>query len=72
MFETDGAKQNTAAWTKPDGTPNYEAAFASDFYDDLVTGVSKMMSIGAILSSPVVLGRVIYFGSADGNRYTLM
>jgi eukaryotic-like serine/threonine-protein kinase len=25
MFETDGAKQNAAAWTKPDGTPNYEA-----------------------------------------------
>jgi hypothetical protein len=31
----------------------------------LVTGVSKMMSIGAILSSPVVAGRVIYFGSAE-------
>lgn len=72
MFETDGAKQNTAAWTKPDGTPNYEAEFASDFYDDLVTGVSKMMSIGAILSSPVVVGRVIYFGSADGNLYALI
>jgi eukaryotic-like serine/threonine-protein kinase len=38
----------------------------------LVAGVSKMLSIGAILSSPVVVGRVIYFGSADGNLYALM
>jgi len=71
-FETDGAKQNSSAWTKPDGTPNYEAAFASDFYDDIVTGVTKMMNIGTILSSPVVIDRTIYFGSSDGNLYALM
>jgi outer membrane protein assembly factor BamB len=72
MFETDGAKQNGAAWTKADGTPNYEAAFQSDFYDDIVTGVSRMMAIGTILSSPVVVDRTIYVGSADGNLYALM
>jgi outer membrane protein assembly factor BamB len=71
-FETEGAKLNAAVWTKPDGTPNYEAAFASDFYDDIVTGVSKMMATGTILSSPVVADGVIYFGSADGNLYALM
>ena len=72
IFETEAAKLNGAVWTKPDGTPNYEAAFASDFYDDIVTGVSKMMAIGTILSSPVVADGVIYFGSADGNLYALM
>jgi outer membrane protein assembly factor BamB len=71
-FETEGTKQNGAIWTKPDGTPNYEAAFASDFYDDIVAGVSKMMAVGTILSSPVVVEGVIYFGSADGNLYALM
>ena len=71
-FETEAAKLNGAVWTKPDGTPNYEVAFASDFYDDIVTGVSKMMAIGTILSSPVVGDGVIYFGSADGNLYALM
>ena len=72
MFETEGAKQNGATWTKPDGTPNYEAAFASDFYDDIVTGASKMMTVGTILSSPVVVDSVIYFGSTDGNLYALI
>jgi outer membrane protein assembly factor BamB len=38
----------------------------------MIAGVSKMMTIGAILSSPVVVDRVIYFGSADGNLYALM
>lgn len=50
--------------TKPDGTPN-EAAFFDFFYDDMVSGVNKRLSVGTILSSPVVVDSVIYFGSAD-------
>ncbi len=30
-----------------------------------------MMSVGTILSSPVVVDGVIYVGSADGNLYAL-
>ncbi len=37
-----------------------------DFYADLVAGVRKMPSMGTILASPVVVGRVIYVGSTDG------
>jgi len=70
-FPTDGSLQNGPIYTKPDGTPNYEAAFTDFFYDDLVIGVSKMMSVGAVLSSPVVADGVIYFGSTDGNLYAL-
>ena len=70
-FQTDGAKQYAAAFTKPDGTPNYEAAFFGDFYDDTVAGVQAMMKTGAILSSPVVVKDVVYFGSSDGNLYAL-
>jgi len=71
-FQTDGSKQNGATYTKPDGTPNYEAAFFDFFYDDMVSGVQKMLSVGAIVSSPVIASGVIYFGSADGNLYALM
>jgi eukaryotic-like serine/threonine-protein kinase len=71
-FETDGFKKNGATYTKADGTPNYEAAFFDFFYDDMVSGVQKMMAVGPILSSPVVVGDTIYFGSADGNVYALM
>ncbi len=71
-FETDASRENGPALTKADGTPNYEAAFVDSFYDNLVTGVNKMMSVGAILSSPVVVNDVIYVGSTDGFLYALM
>jgi eukaryotic-like serine/threonine-protein kinase len=71
-FETDGSKRNGSTYTKADGTPKYEAAFSDFFYDDMVSGVQKMMSVGSILSSPVVAVDTIYVGSTDGNLYALM
>ena len=56
----------------PDGTPNYKVAFKDNFYDNMVSGVDKMMTVGAILSSPVVVDDVIYVGSSDGFLYALM
>jgi outer membrane protein assembly factor BamB len=71
-FRTDGSRRNGPAFTKPDGTPNYEVAFPEDFYDALVAGVSQMQAMGTVLSSPVVVDNVIYVGSTDGNLYALM
>ena len=70
-FETDGTKANGSAFTKPDGSPKYEAAFFDFFYDDMVSGVQKMMAVGAILSSPAIANGTIYVGSTDGNIYAL-
>ena len=70
-FATDGAQKNAPALTKADGTPNYEAAFRDFFYDDLVVGVDRMMSVGAVLSSPVIDGGTLYFGSWDGQLYAI-
>jgi outer membrane protein assembly factor BamB len=72
VFQTDGSRQNLAAFTKPDGGPNYEAAFTEDFYENMIVGVNKMLTVGMILSSPVVVNDTIYFGSTDGNLYALM
>jgi outer membrane protein assembly factor BamB len=41
------------------------------FYENIVVGVQKTMSVGAILSSPVVVDDEVYFGSTDGNVYAL-
>jgi len=71
-FETDASKQVGPTYTKPDGTPNGEALFRSDFYDDMVAGVERTMTMGSILSSPVVVDKVVYVGSADGNLYALI
>ncbi len=71
-FETNGMKERGREYTKADGSPNIEAIYKSDFYDDMVSGVQRIMSMGAILGSPVVAGNEIYVGSADGNLYALM
>jgi eukaryotic-like serine/threonine-protein kinase len=71
-FETDASKQNGPALTMPDGSPNYQVAFGDTFYDNMITGVGRMMTVGAMLSSPVVINNVIYVGSADGFLYALM
>ncbi len=71
-FETEGMKRNGPMWTKPDGAPDEMKIFRSDFYDDMVAGVDRVMSMGSILGAPVVVGSEVYFGSADGNVYALM
>ncbi len=70
-FLTDGAEKNGAAWTKADGTPNYQAAVSDSFYDQMVIGLDRMMSVGAVLSTPVIDGDLIFFGSWDGQLYAI-
>jgi outer membrane protein assembly factor BamB len=71
-FATEASKQNSPKFTKSDGTADYYAGFATDFYDDLMTGYAKLLTVGPILSSPVVVDDVIYVGGTDGNLYALM
>jgi outer membrane protein assembly factor BamB len=70
-FQTDASKQLLSGFSNDKGEPNYASAMASMFYDDVVSGVQKMFSVGAILSSPVVANRTIYVGSADGYLYAI-
>ncbi len=71
-FKTAALQQRGAAYTKPDRSPNTDAIYGSDFYDDMVAGLEKIMSLGAMVGSPVVSGNIIYVSSADGNLYALM
>ncbi len=73
VFETDGSKQNGSSIINTDGTIKFESVFSSPtpFYDDMVLAVHKLFTVGTILSSPVVVGNTVYFGSTDGNLYAL-
>jgi outer membrane protein assembly factor BamB len=70
-FQSEASRQNLPGLSKPDGSPNYEAAFTSDFYDDVVQGIGRLHAVGTMLSSPVISGKVVYIGAADGNLYAL-
>jgi outer membrane protein assembly factor BamB len=73
VFETDGAKQNAASLTNTDGSIKWESLFPNPnlFYEDMVVAVHKLLTAGSILSSPVVVGDTLYFGSTDGTLYAL-
>jgi outer membrane protein assembly factor BamB len=71
-FTTEASRQNAPALTKADGTADFDTPFASDFYDDMMAGYAKLLTVGPILSSPVVAGNAVYFGGTDGNLYALM
>jgi len=73
VFETDGAKENAAALTNADGSLKFEVLFPSPnlFYEDMVLAVHKLFTTGTILSSPVVVGDTVFFGSTDGNLYAV-
>ena len=73
QFETDGAKTNAASITNADGSIKWESLFPGPniFYDDMMLTVHKLFSAGTILSSPVVVGNTLLFGSTDGNLYAL-
>jgi len=72
-FETDGAKQNAGSMTNADGSIKFETVFSSPnlYYEDMVLAVHKLFTMGTILSSPVVVGDTVYFGSTDGSLYAV-
>jgi eukaryotic-like serine/threonine-protein kinase len=64
-FATEASKQNLPSMK------SYFAPFTTDFYDDVMAAYNKLLILGPILSSPVVVDNVIYVGSVDGNLYAL-
>jgi outer membrane protein assembly factor BamB len=70
-FETEAAHQRVAALSKPDGSTNYDILFHDDFADDMAYAVHELLTTGAILTSPIVVGDTVYFGSSDGNLYAV-
>lgn len=64
-FETEANKQNAGT------IKSYFAPFSTNFYDDVVAAYNKLLTLGPILSSPVVMDNVVYVGSVDGNLYAL-
>jgi outer membrane protein assembly factor BamB len=70
-FQTDGNKANAAKYVGPDGQLNYKAIYVLPGLDGVFAGIDRMHSLGSVLSSPVLVDGVAYFGSTDGNIYAV-
>ena len=71
-FQTEASKKDPLKVLNPDGSLNQDS-FAPVFndFEDMYLDISKFISVGAIVSSPVVDHGSVYFGSMDGNLYAL-
>jgi outer membrane protein assembly factor BamB len=71
-FKTDAAKRDPLKVVNDDGSLNPQA-FAPLFNDfqDMYLDFSRYASVGAIMSSPVVDGGILYVSSMDGSLYAL-
>ncbi len=72
-FQTEASKQDPLKVLNPDGSLNQEQLFAPVFgdFEDMYIAFYRFVTIGAIMSSPVVDRGMVYFGSMDGNLYAL-
>ena len=64
-FATEASKKFSAE------IPTYFAPFTTNFYDDVIAAYNRLLALGPILSSPVVVDNVIYVGGVDGNVYAI-
>jgi len=70
-FQTDGSRQNSPKYVDAQGRIISSALYPDITLDGMVIGLDRMFSLGSILSSPVVVDGVVYFGSTDGHLYAL-
>jgi outer membrane protein assembly factor BamB len=71
-FQTGASPKNPLKILNADGSLNQDA-FTPTFgdFEDMYIDFYRFVSIGAIVSSPVVDKGAVYFGSLDGNLYAL-
>jgi outer membrane protein assembly factor BamB len=70
-FQTEASRQNNGWALTADGQFNVPLLFWSGWREAPIVGALQQFGHGAILSSPLVVDGVVYFGSADGNLYAL-
>jgi outer membrane protein assembly factor BamB len=71
-FQTEASRHDPLKILNADGSLNHDS-FSPLFgdFEDMYLDFYRFVSIGAIMSSPVVDGGVLYVGSLDGTLYAL-
>ncbi len=70
-FRTDGSRRNGARYTDAKGRMRSDLMYPDGTLDGMMIGMRTMMTLGSVLSSPVVVDGVVYFGSTDGHVYAV-
>lgn len=71
IFRTEGSTISGNNYMNADSTLNPNKIFAEPSWNGMLKGVENLYSMGSILSSPLIDGNRIYFGSTDGFIYAV-
>jgi len=70
-FQTDGSKENGPRLLDENGLFRPALMYPDRTLDGMMIGMRTMMTLGPVLSSPVVADGIVYFGSTDGHLYAV-
>jgi len=70
-FQTEASKRNDGWVLTADRRFNTPLLYSSAWRETPIMAAMRQFAIGAVFSSPLVVGGVVYFGSTDGNLYAL-
>ena len=70
-FQTEAARLNNGWGLTSERRFNSPMLYASGWHDAMAIGAAKQSALGSFFSTPLVVGRTIYVGSADGRLYAL-
>jgi len=71
VFRTDGHRANAATYLDAEGRINSAAIYPDRTLDSVIVGLDRQYTLGSVLSSPVGVDGVGYFGSTDGHLYAV-
>lgn len=70
-FQTDGSKEHGPRLLSETGQLRTDLMYPDRTLDGMMIGMRTMMTLGSVLSSPVIADGVAYFGSTDGHLYAV-
>ena len=70
-FRTDGSREHGDPWTDSTGVLRTSGMYPDRTLDGMMIGMRTMMTVGSVLSSPVLVDGVLYVGSTDGQLYAI-
>lgn len=70
-WQTEAAQANLGWVLTAEGRLNSPWIFTSNWRESMALGFARQTSVGSIFSTPLVVGGVVYVGSADGRMYAL-
>jgi eukaryotic-like serine/threonine-protein kinase len=70
-WRTEASLANAGWALTAEGRLNSALVYPSPWHDVTVVGAARQDSVGSIYATPLVVGGVIYIGSADGRLYAL-